>query len=191
MKMKTCLGIAGLIAVTAACIPSVNPFYTEKDIVFDQRLVGEWQTGDTNSNIQTWKFEKSEDSAYKLVVTEKEGKTSSLDAHLFKLKDQLFLDIIANDLKFAPEQGDLVTASMIAGHLLLRVPKLDTQLQLAYCDYDWLGKYLDENPTALAHRRENKAGVLTATTKELQAFMLQHLDKLFQEPETLVRKTAK
>ncbi len=34
--------LAGALVLFCSCIPSVNPFYTDKDIIFDNRLLGEW-----------------------------------------------------------------------------------------------------------------------------------------------------
>ena len=73
MKTKNLVGIAASIVLFGACVPSVNPYYAEKDIIFDARLVGEWQSKDS-SDRQCWKFEKSGDNAYKLVVTDKDQK---------------------------------------------------------------------------------------------------------------------
>ena len=191
MKIGNVIGLAGLSILLGACIPSVNPFYTEKDVIFEPGLVGEWNTtGDTN-NVQTWTFEKSGDNAYKLLINENGQKHGELSAHLFKVKGRFFLDVIPAECKFAPDQSDLVSAAVFPGHLLFRVPQIEPRLQLASCDYDWLAKYLEGHPKALAGHKEDKQCVLTARTKDLQAFVLQHLDELFQKSEELVRKPSK
>ena len=79
MKKRNLIAIAGAVVLFSACIPSVNPFYTSKDVVFDARLLGEWQekgkSNEDKSDIgDVWKFEKADTNAYKLTVTEKEGK---------------------------------------------------------------------------------------------------------------------
>jgi hypothetical protein len=81
---------------------------------------------------------------------------------------------------------------MFPGHLLFRVLAIEPELKLAACDYDWLEKYLDTHPHSLAHHKEDKRLLLTASTSELQRFMLAHLGKgeLFQEPGEMVRKSA-
>ena len=181
-----------LIAALAGCIPSVHPFYTEKDVAYDQRLVGEWAAKDESSDPQVWKFEPNEQKAYKLTVTEKAGKQGEFKAHLFKLKENYFLDILPTECHFDTNQADITTYSLIAGHLVLRVSQLEPDLKLAFFDFDWLQKHLEKNPKALAHHKEEDRFVLTADTLELQAFMLKHLgdDELFQKPAELTRKTA-
>ncbi|MDB6018301.1 MAG: hypothetical protein JWR19_2790 [Pedosphaera sp.] len=191
MKIRNVIALAGAAVLFSACIPSVNPFYTEKDVVFDPRLTGEWQTQEKNKTPEVWKFENVTNTCYHLTITDKDGKQGEFEAHLLKLKQEHFLDIIPADCKYATNQADLVAASMFPGHLLLRVPQLAPELKLAFFDFDWLEKYLKANPQALAHRHEDKSILLTAGTRDLQRFVLKHLgkDELFKEPEDFARNT--
>lgn len=190
MKTRTLVTITGIATLLAACIPSVQPFYTDKDLVFESRLLGEWTKG-KDDEAEVWKFEQAGDRAYTLTLTDKEGKKGEFAAHLFKLKNEHFLDIIPTDCEYANDQAEMVAASMFPGHLLLRVPQLTPELKLAFCDFDWLAKHLADNPKALAHHREDKRIVLTASTKELQKFVLAHLreEEFFGTPDTFLRKS--
>src|SRR5258708_27844960 len=155
-----------VVTLLSACIPSVHPFFMAKDMRFDPQLLGKWQQKDDSDG--TWKFERAEDESYKLTVTEKGNKKSTCDAHLFKLKEELFLDIIPNDLKLAEDQADLVGAAVFPGHLLVRIGLSGSQLKLTFFDFDWVEKYLKEHPTALAHHLEHKRILFTAETQKLQ-----------------------
>ena len=79
---------------------------------------------------------------------------------------------------------------MYPGHLLLHVAQLAPELKLAGCDYDWLQKYLEANPKALAHHDEDKHILLTADTRALQRFVLKHIGEgeLFGKSGVMVRK---
>jgi len=186
MKKRNILALAAVALLIAACIPSINPFYTDKDLVFETRLIGTWQAKADEPGV--WKFEEGKDKAYELTVTEKEGKQGKFEAHLFKLKQEFFLDIIATEI--GTNVSDTVTASLIPGHLLFRVPQIEPELKLAGFDFDWLDKHLKEHPMALAHHRENDRVVLTAETADLQSFVLKHLgeDELFGKGGEMVRK---
>lgn len=188
MRTRVLLLAAALALLVSACIPSVHPFYTEKDDVFDARLLGEWLAKEDSPERETWTFEPGEDKGYKLIVREKNGKKGRFSARLFKLKNEHFLDLIPTECEFAPDQAGLVGAALFPGHLLMRVPQIEPELQLAYCDFDWLEKFLKANPKSLAHRKQDDATVLTATTRELQRFVLKHLGEMFQEPGTMVKK---
>lgn len=182
MKSTTLLlaGAAGLLLT--ACIPSVNPFYTEKDMVFEAGLLGEWQTLDPKKEPQHWKFEK-DDKAYKLTVRDNDGKEGQFKATLFRIKNYRFLDLIPTKCDYATNQADLVAFAMFPGHLLVHVAQVEPELTMAFCDFDWLGDYLKENPKALAHHRSDDMFVLTAETRKLQRFVLDHMtdDTLFSD----------
>jgi len=191
MKKYNLIAIAGAAVLLCSCIPSINPFYTVKDVVFDARLLGEWQEKDKSDNPDVWKFEGTTNKMYKLTITEKGDKQGRFNAHLFQLKQEYFLDLIPDDCNYATNQADLVTASMFPGHLLVRVPQLEPELKLAFFDFDWLQKHLEKNPKALAHHKEGDHIVLTAGTRDLQRFVLKHLgkDELFVKPDEMIRRT--
>ena len=44
-------------------------------------------------------------------------------------------------------------------------------------------------PAPLAHRKNGKSLLLTAETRDLQDFVLKHVDELFEKPSELVRMT--
>jgi len=99
-----------------------------------------------------------------------------MDAHLFRLKDQLFLDLFNTNL---PEE---VMPPPIPSHLLLRVLQVKPTLRLVGMDYDWLDKLIEQNPNAVRHHlivtsedAKNAQIVLTADTAELQSFILKYL----------------
>jgi hypothetical protein len=187
---KTILPAIAAVALLCSCVPSVNPFYTAKDVVTDPRLPGVWQEAGKDKP-EVWKFENAETNAYKLTVTEEGDKTGVFTAHLFKLGEEHFLDLMPADCNYATNQAGLVAVAMIPGHLLVRVSQLEPNLHLAFIDPDWLKKFLEASPKAIAHRDEQDSIVLTATTRDLQKFVLQHLAKgeLFSEGGDLVRQT--
>lgn len=188
---KIAATVALAVGLFSACIPSVNPFYAEKDVSFDARLIGEWQPNEKSEEAEAWRFERAEDKAYKLTVTEEDGRYGEFTARLFKLKQELFLDLIPTECKYATNEASLVAASMIPGHLLVRVTQIEPELKLAFFDFNWLEKHLKANPKALAHRAAGESLVLTASIRDLQSFVLKHLgeDELFESPSVLTRKT--
>ena len=81
MKSQTLIAIASVAVLLTACIPSVNPYFTEKDVVFDPSLLGTWgNPGDPKEN---WRFEAADNKAYMFSVSEDDGKTGSFEARLF------------------------------------------------------------------------------------------------------------
>jgi hypothetical protein len=191
MKKRNLLAALGAAALLCSCIPSINPFYTDKDVVFDPRLLGSWQEKDKSDNPDVWKFESATNQTYLLTVTENGSKQGTFAAHLFQIKQERFLDLIPADCNYATNQADLVSFSMFPGHLLARVSQIEPELKLALSDFDWLQKFLEKTPKALAHHREGDRLLLTAGTRDLQKFVLQHLGEgeLFAKPDVMIRQT--
>ena len=179
LPMKHKLGLVGAaLAVIAllltGCIAiSVYPFYSDKDVLFDSALLGQW-TNTTNLK-EHWIFEKQGQQAYHLSYAESD-KTCAMDAHLFHLNDQLFLDL------FTTKIPDDIMPPPIPTHLVMRVFQVKPTLRMAVMDYDWLTKLVEHNPGAIRHHvivtgedGKNSQIVLTADTAELQSFILKHL----------------
>jgi hypothetical protein len=180
---------AAIAALIAGCVPSWNALFTDKDLMFDAKLVGTFN-GDDN---EVWEFAQDGDKKYKLTYTDKGGK-ATFQAHLLKIKDRQFLDVALDetaeeDLKI----NALAWLSMAQAHLFFRVDEIGVSLKMATINPEWLSKYLEKNPKALAHlRRESEKALITAETKDLQAFVIKHVEgeALFGDPFTLKRKSG-
>lgn len=176
MKNKIFL-LCGLIV--AGCVPSWNPFYTEKDLVFERALVGTWSPAEAKEGSkETWAFTKDGTTRYRLQQTDEDGRKAEFDARLVKLKERLFLD-----LYLAKVDGDgvnlnaLASCSLVPAHLILKMEQIDPVLKIAAMNPDWMQKFLKQHPDAIAHRVVMGDNiVLTASTSELQKFVLAHAD---------------
>jgi hypothetical protein len=100
-----------------------------------------------------------------------------MTGHLFKLRGQLFLDLFPEDGAECP-----VLPPPIPSHLLLRVSVDSTKLRMTPLDFTWLRDLLEQKPKALRHHlaprkkdSDERFFVLTADTRELQAFVIKHL----------------
>ncbi len=191
MKTKNILAATALIIGLTACIPSVKPFFTAKDLVFETKLLGEWQEKGKTNDPACWKFEREGTNDYKLTIKESEEKEGVFSAHLFKVKTEYFLDLTPTKCEFAKDQTDWVAFAMFPGHLLARITQFEPELKLAFFDFDKLTKLLKENPSAVEHHQENDRFVLTADTAALQRFVMSHLGEgeLFGEAGEMVRKS--
>lgn len=95
------------VGFLSGCGPasSLNPLFTEKDLVFDADLVGEWSDGSPDGNVR---FEKEAPNSYRVtyidVVRDDSGIHSTQKAyiaHLVNLADRLFLEQAA-PAQFSP-----------------------------------------------------------------------------------------
>jgi hypothetical protein len=180
------------IFIAGCVVTSVYPFYTDKDLTFDPELVGRWTKNTTNAaeeaSGEVWEFSKAGEKEY-VFTTSKADETNTFSAHLFKLGGKQFMDWCAVE---SPDDS-------IPPHYLLRVRQISPMLQIEMMDASWLGELLEKQPDAVRHivikeKRSNSTGeriVLTADTRELQKFVLKHMNdpKAFgDEPIDLKRQ---
>ncbi len=180
---KHCLLAVAAAALLVACVPSVNPFYTDKDVVTDPRLAGTWSEAGKKEKAVTWTFTASTNNAYAVALKDDDGKTGQFEGHLFKLGKEMFLDVTPTECKFDEKQAAFANIAMLPGHLLFRVKFVDDKFFMAICEPDWIKKFLEKNPAAIAHRVVDGSVIVTAETAALQKFVLAHLakDELFGE----------
>jgi hypothetical protein len=185
-KAAAGLGLAGLML--AGCVQSLNPIYTEEDVVFEPKLVGVW--AEANDAKERWTFEQAGEKAYK-VIYEEENKRGVFEVHLLRLGQQLYLDFFPD--KAAMEQmgeNGLYKYHWLPVHTFARVYQVEPELGLAFMDPDWLSKKLEQDAGAIAHvRRGDDQLILTASTSALQAFVQKYAGEAFGDgnPDKLRR----
>jgi len=174
---KILLPLFALAAIfLAGCfVTSVYPFYTEKDLTFDPALIGQWIEKPTNDSEQgsseVWEFSKAGEKEYTFTISQTD-ETNTFSAHLFNLGGKRFLDWLPLEAQ----------EDFIPPHYLLRVRQVSPTLLLEPMSAEWLGQLLEKNSNAVPHivlRGKNNSGeriVLTAETKELQKFVLKHMN---------------
>ncbi len=173
-----------LALLTAGCGPitSLHPLYTESSVVSDPALPGTW-VGDGDFADGTWTFQKSGENAFELIRTPEGAPSYKFDIHLVRLGTFVFLD--------ASRQEETV-----ATHILGRVWIEGNVLRIALLDQKWLKDAISKKEVAVAFEQlgddddERGQVVLTASTEDLQKFMVQcaRSDKAFSEPLELHRQ---
>jgi len=174
MKNLTLILLAGAAALVTGClVTSVYPFYHEKDLIYEPRLVGYWTKSDEAK--EHWHFEQAGTNAYQLTYMTSDS-TNVMQAHLFKLEGQMFLDLFHGETEWN------TVPPPIPSHFLLRVHQLTPKVRMAALNNEWLVKWVDKNPKALRHvlvqgdKAEDQRVVLTGETPELQRFVRSQLN---------------
>ncbi len=186
-----------LAAVLCGCVPvaSLHCLYTDADIVFEEKLLGTWMD-DPNDPDTTWEFSRMDDpnNSYKLIFTDEEGRKGSFIAHLVKLKNKLFLDVYPSELPWEPDDPNKVdwlynTFFLIPAHTFIKVESIEPQLKMRITKEGKMEELLKENPDAVEYTSVEDRLVLTASTKQLQAFVLKYADdeRLFGDKAALDR----
>ncbi len=170
--------LVGLLLVLGGCVPSLHPLYTEKDLIFDPALLGEWTLGKNNK--ESWTFTKAGEKQYQLVYIDDEGKEGKFCVHLLKIEGRLFLDLFPMELDSKktdedPKENAFYKLHLVPAHTFMLVKQIQPTLQMAFLNPSWAKDYLKAHPDAVRHEKvDHDEIVLTAPTKELQAFVLKH-----------------
>lgn len=209
MKTKTLLFYV-LAALLGGCVPvfSLHPLYTEKEVVFKKELVGVW--ADPNDPENTWEFKRNGESedAYRLIVNLEDDIRGLFDAHLVDLKGKLFLDLFPAEEGFEQTMAGLEEKAedpnstvwpanfffLVPVHTFIKVDLTESTLTMRLTDDDLLEELIEKDPNAVKHAvLDEDRIILTASTRELQAFVLKYGDgdKLFEKPAVLKRQKAK
>lgn len=189
-----------LAATLCGCVPvaSLHCLYTEGDIVFEEKLLGTW-VQEPNEPKTTWEFSRNDDpnNAYKFIFTDDEGKKGSFVAVMVKLKDKLYLDVFPSELPWDMDDPNHVpwlynSFFMVPAHTFIKVDSIEPQLKLRLTIEDKMKEFLKENPKAIKYTFVEDRIVLTAPTKQLQAFVLKYTDdeRVFSEDVALEHRAA-
>jgi len=187
-----------LAALLGGCIPvmSLHPLFTEETLVFEEKLLGTWV--DDSNNIWEFKDPNEQEKIYKLIFVDNEGQKGSFDARLTKLENKLFLDVYPSEPPWDEEDPNKVewpfnTLFFMPVHTFIKINGIEPQLKLQLTDDDELKKLLKENPNAVEHTSTEDKFVLTASTEELQAFVVKYADdsRVFTAEGALNRKETK
>jgi len=169
--MKTKLKIAAfyiLAVVLGGCVPSLHPLFTENELVFDVNLVGIW-AADSN---ETWEF-KPAGKKYECVYVDKNSKIGRFSGGLGKLGNDMFLDIYPSELNLT--ENDFYKAHFLPAHTFLKMHLTKNSLELRVMNPDNFDKLIKSDPNIIKYEQpENGGVVLTASTKELQDFILKY-----------------
>lgn len=197
MRISAIVCCLGLLALVAGCVvtPSLHPIYTDKELIFDQGLVGSWVVPAEEGGV-TWTFQPGEGKAYRLIVQEAEG-AEKFTAHLVKLGDLTFLDLLPELLL---DNDSFYSEHLLRAHSFLRIEIKENALQVSLLSPGWLDKKLAAGEVSLKSEvveaesglESDRRRVLTAATSELQQFLVKYGNdkEAFSEIVKLTRQPA-
>ena len=188
MKKLASVAVLASLTMLVGCVPCLRAIYTEKELVFKPDLIGLWSQKDSE---ETWQFAKAGKKAYRVVHTDREGKQGTFAGHLVELDGALFLDLYPKEPKLP--QNDFYKAYIARLHTFLLVRQITPTLQMASMDMEWLDAQVRKDPKAIRHELVDRRVLLTASTKELQQFLVKHhkTPEAFGEPSNMVRQEPK
>jgi len=165
--------------------------------VFEEKLIGIW-VDDANG---TWEFKHPDekDMAYELFLSSPEGNRGSFVANLVKLENSLFLDVYPSQFPSGrledPNEARWPYNKLffVPVHTFIKIDSIEPQLKMRLTDDEKMGQLLEEYPNVVKYELVDNKLILTASTKELQAFVLKYADdsRVFTNEIVLGRKKTK
>ncbi len=208
MKIKKLLPFT-LAFIIAGCVPvlSLHPLYDDKHLVFDGKLLGTFKQNDEDANTNiTWEFSRAaEPNTYSLIYSavsrdEPNVLKGWFEVHLVKLDGHFFMDVYPKEGPWGNGDDELSKTKwpwnaffLMRVHTFIKVEILESELKIHLTDDDNFKKFMIENPNAVKYELVDDKPVLTASTKQLQSFVLKYADddRLFSGEKILARKTSK
>jgi len=174
-KMKTKKLFFYLLAgILTGCVPSLHPLYTNKDLVFEEKLLGTWSK-DSNDK-ETFEFTRASNDPnsreYTMVYTDKDGKKGEFRAKLGKLNGTMFLDLFPGKLEC--QTPDFYNLHLLPAHTFMKIEQIEPVLKMAAMNPEKMDKMIKSDPNLIKYESIEDRLVLTASTKELQEFMKKH-----------------
>ncbi len=87
-------------------------------------------------------------------------------------------------------QNDFYRDHFLAVHSFAQITETGSTVQISFLEPEWLKTMLAKKPTAIRHEKIGDEILLTASPKELQKFLLAHLNTqgAFAKPISVKRK---
>ena len=192
MKTKNIVLMSLIILLLSGClVKSLHPFYKENQSLFKKELIGTW----TGKDSSIWNIVQGKkttglfkpdmpENAYLITYTDKKG-SAVFKVHLFQLENHLFLDFYPEDAD-AAGSNDLMTMHLVPMHTVARIELIAGHIVIRWYNEEWLISLFKQNKIRIPHEKipyeSGKVNdndfqvILTASTDELQKFMLKYAD---------------
>ncbi len=161
----------GTLVIFTSCVPSINPIYTEKDLITDQAFIGTFTDPESS---EKWQFTWVDNNEFKLLHTSEEGRTGAFTARFLKVGGRVFLDIVPKGGQ--ENSNDFFKGHFFKTHTFIQIHQKGRSISISYLDPEWLNKKLAKEPRALGHLKLDGQLLLTDTTENLQRFLAENVD---------------
>ena len=163
--------LAGCLFAAGCLVQSLQPFYTADAVVAMPQLNGSWRMlGKDFTNQPPWQFKDNT-----IETRDEKGGTGDLKVTYFKVKDQLFMDTLADDIG----EGRISSwwrfhVSPI--HCLSQVTWTEKRMVIRPLSPEWFQQTCKDKKLnlSLAPRDEKEVPFSTATPAQWMAFLAQY-----------------
>ena len=185
-KLARAALITGIVILFNGCLSALHPLFTEKDIVFDPRLVGIWRVGDKDTAIfqkgSTETFRELPEElqhlagkAYLLTIKDAEEELKYY-AFLSRIGKELYLDYYPAETLRQHQYDGFYKQHLTRLHSFYKVQFNNSEsFKISQFDEKYLRDLINNKQIRIRHEvRFDGSYVITAPTEELQQYVLKY-----------------
>jgi len=193
-KIILTTAFAFLLIFLSSCLTTLHPIFTEKDLAYDPKLIGTWNTENegkkgtvTINNLATensvelpGNISAIKQKGYFIIYQDENGKVSDqYIAFLARIGKHLYFDYFPADKKEDRKLDEFFGVHFVRMHTSYRVEILkDGSFELSQLDGSYVKNLIDEKKIRISHETDaDDNTVITASTKELQQYLLKYGDE--------------
>ena len=205
-KVSIILGFTFLIIFLSSCLNTLHPIFTEKDLAYDPKLIGTWNTENegkkgtvTINNLATensvelpGNISTIKQKGYFITWQDENGDTKQYIAFLARIGKHLYFDYYPAAKKEDRKLDEFFGIHFVRMHTSYRVEFLnDGNFELSQLDGSYVKSLIDEKKTRISHETDAEGDItITASTKELQQYLLKYGDEpsAYENDKTIFKK---
>jgi dipeptidyl aminopeptidase/acylaminoacyl peptidase len=123
-----------------------TPFYTNADVIFEKKLIGEWKGEDGTTLVS----KGTGGRIYKVIFTEKDGKKHPFAANLVKPNDMMFLALFYSESVLQGDNGN----DRLLPDMFMRIGQIEPKLLLKAMEYEDVFELFNKDPNSLKQKAQ-------------------------------------
>ncbi len=206
-KIVLTTAFALLLIFLSSCLTTLHPIFTEKDLAYDPKLIGTWNTENEGKKgkviINNLATENSvelpgnisaiKQQGYFIIDQDENGKVSDqYIAFLARIGKHLYFDYYPAEKKEDRKLDEFFGIHFVRMHTSYRVEILKNgSFELSQLDGSYVKSLIDEKKIRISHETDaDDNTVITASTKELQQYLLKYGDEpsAYRSEKTIFKK---
>ena len=190
---KIFLITAGFIflSLLSSCLYTLHPIFTEKDLVFDNRLLGSWQK-DKDGSLAIYekissgelgdfseKLKQNADKIYMVTLKEADGNIKEKYlGFLVKLDGNYYMDFYPSESGPTKNMDDFFKLHFVKLHSVYKIQfGNDHSFELKQFDDSFMKNLVDNKQIRIKHEvMDDGSYLITASTEELQQYIIKYND---------------
>ncbi len=210
-KLLLLTGMITLLLSMSGCLSTLYPLFTEKDLVYDARLIGEWKENDDDESLMIAKASRQDlkkfpalqhlvDKAYivsfmsrktTIIINEQSSSWQAEQkfiAFLTRLGTGLYLDFFPTPTDRQEQYNAFYKQHFISMHSFYRIQvHNERSFEINQLKGDYLQELIRQKRVRIKHEKNAYSSyIITAPTEDLQQYVL----KYGQVPEAYEGKTV-